>query len=159
MDEINIKNHQSLKKENKRTSTSNLKLIVIVGVLLVITIVMSNYFFSIISKNSIINAKFPTTDSASITQTQATNSQLLKIKNDKLAPNSDADSPDSDSAIVNTVMSFDDFRQESQNVLYRESDSSVVRETDKTKTVKRAPVISQEAFRTEAQNILYRETE
>lgn len=69
---------------------------------------------------------------------------------------SDLNSVD-ESSIVYAVISYDDFRQESQNILYRETDSSVVHETDNV--VNREPVLSQEMFRTEAKRVLYRETE
>ena len=121
--------------------------------LLVITIVMSNYFFSTISQNSNITTIFPTTDSVSLSHHQlVSNSQLLNMQNNISDLNRVPDSP-----IVDAVISYDDFRQESQNTLYRETDSSVVRETDNV--VNREPVLSQEMFRMEAKRVLYREAE
>lgn len=85
-----------------------------------------------------------------INETAADSSQLAKVKNNHNQANVEAKHVQAETAI-----SYGDFRQEAQNILYREPEASVSHVNLNTASIE--PAISHEDFRVEAKNILYRE--
>ena len=135
----------------KGSLLSHVKWFAIVGVLLLTTIFVSARFFSTIPQTSMVSVHVPVTVAThQINETAADSSQLAKVKNNHNQANVEAKHAQAKNAI-----SYGDFRQEAQNILYREAEASVSRVNLNTASIE--PAISHEDFRVEAKNILYRE--
>ena len=135
----------------KGSLLSHVKWFAIVGVLLLMTIFVSARFFSTIPQTSMVSVHVPVTVAThQINETAADSSQLAKVKNNHNQANVEAKHAQAKNAI-----SYGDFRQEAQNILYREAEASVSRVNLNTASIE--PAISHEDFRVEAKNILYRE--
>lgn len=135
----------------KGSLLSHVKWFAIVGVLLLMTIFVSARFFSTIPQTSMVSVHLPVTVAThQINETAADSSQLAKVKNNHNQANVEAKHAQAKNAI-----SYGDFRQEAQNILYREAEASVSRVNLNTASIE--PAISHEDFRVEAKNILYRE--
>ena len=135
----------------KGSLLSHVKWFAIVGVLLLMTIFVSARFFSTIPQTSMVSVHLPVTVAThQINETAADSSQLAKVKNNHNQANVEAKH-----AQAKTAISYGDFRQEAQNILYREAEASVSRVNLNTASIE--PAISHEDFRVEAKNILYRE--
>lgn len=135
----------------KGSLLSHVKWFAIVGVLLLTTIFVSARFFSTIPQTSMVSVHVPVTVAThQINETAADSSQLAKVKNNHNQANVEAKHAQAKNAI-----SYGDFRQEAQNILYREAEASVSRVNLNTASIE--PAISHEDFRIEAKNILYRE--
>ena len=135
----------------KGSLLSHVKWFAIVGVLLLTTIFVSARFFSTIPQTSMVSVHLPVTVAThQINETAADSSQLAKVKNNHNQANVEAKHAQAKNAI-----SYGDFRQEAQNILYREAEASVSRVNLNTASIE--PAISHEDFRVEAKNILYRE--
>ena len=135
----------------KGSLLSHVKWFAIVGVLLLTTIFVSARFFSTIPQTSMVSVHLPVTVAThQINETPADSSQLAKVKNNHNQANVEAKHAQAKNAI-----SYGDFRQEAQNILYREAEASVSRVNLNTASIE--PAISHEDFRVEAKNILYRE--
>ena len=135
----------------KDSLLSHVKWFAIVGVLLLMTIFVSARFFSTIPQTSMVSVHLPVTVAThQINETAADSSQLAKVKNNHNQANVEAKHAQAKNAI-----SYGDFRQEAQNILYREAEASVSHVNLNTASIE--PAISHEDFRVEAKNILYRE--
>lgn len=135
----------------KGSLLSHVKWFAIVGVLLLMTIFVSARFFSTIPQTSMVSVHLPVTVAThQINETAADSSQLAKVKNNHNQANVEAKHAQAKNAI-----SYGDFRQEAQNILYREPEASVSHVNLNTASIE--PAISHEDFRVEAKNILYRE--
>ena len=135
----------------KGSLLSHVKWFAIVGVLLLTTIFVSARFFSTIPQTSMVSVHLPVTVAThQINETAADSSQLAKVKNNHNQANVEAKH-----AQAKTAISYGDFRQEAQNILYREAEASVSHVNLNTASIE--PAISHEDFRVEAKNILYRE--
>ena len=135
----------------KGSLLSHVKWFAIVGVLLLTTIFVSARFFSTIPQTSMVSVHVPVTVAThQINETAADSSQLAKVKNNHNQANVEAKHAQAKNAI-----SYGDFRQEAQNILYREAEASVSRVNLNAASIE--PAISHENFRVEAKNILYRE--
>lgn len=135
----------------KGSLLSHVKWFAIVGVLLLTTIFVSARFFSTIPQTSMVSVHVPVTVAThQINETAADSSQLAKVKNNHNQANVEAKHAQAKNAI-----SYGDFRQEAQNILYREPEASVSHVNLNTASIE--PAISHEDFRVEAKNILYRE--
>ena len=135
----------------KGSLLSHVKWFAIVGVLLLTTIFVSARFFSTIPQTSMVSVHLPVTVAThQINETAADSSQLAKVKNNHNQANVEAKHAQAKNAI-----SYGDFRQEAQNILYREPEASVSHINLSTASIE--PAISHEDFRVEAKNILYRE--
>lgn len=135
----------------KDSLLSHVKWFAIVGVLLLMAIFVSARFFSTIPQTSMVSVHVPVTVAThQINETAADSSQLAKVKNNHNQANVEAKHTQ-----VETAISYGDFRQEAQNILYREPEASVSRVNLNAASIE--PAISHENFRVEAKNILYRE--
>ena len=135
----------------KGSLLSHVKWFAIVGVLLLTTIFVSARFFSTIPQTSIVSVHVPVTVvTHQINEAAADSSPLVEVKNNHIKANVEAKHAQAKNAI-----SYGDFRQEAQNILYREVEASVSRVNLNTASIE--PAISHEDFRVEAKNILYRE--
>ena len=135
----------------KGSLLSHVKWFAIVGVLLLTTIFVSARFFSTIPQTSMVSVHVPVTVAThQINETVADSSPLVEVKNNHIKANVEAKHAQAKNAI-----SYGDFRQEAQNILYREAEASVSRVNLNTASIE--PAISHEDFRVEAKNILYRE--
>lgn len=129
----------------------HVKWFAIVGVLLLMTIFVSARFFSTIPQTSMVSVHLPVTVAThQINETVADSSPLVEVKNNHIKANVEAKY-----AQAETAISYGDFRQEAQNILYREPEASVSHINLSTASIE--PAISHEDFRIEAKNILYRE--
>ena len=138
-------------KLEKGSLLSHVKWFAIVGVLLLMTIFVSARFFSTIPQTSMVSVHLPVTVAThQINETAADSSQLAKVKN-----NHKHDNVKSKHVQAETAISYGDFIQEAQNILYREPEASVSHVNLNTASIE--PAISHEDFRVEAKNILYRE--
>ena len=135
----------------KGSLLSHVKWFAIVGVLLLMTIFVSARFFSTIPQTSMVSVHLPVTVAThQINETVADSSPLVEVKNNHIKANVEAKY-----AQAETAISYGDFRQEAQNILYREPEASVSHVNLNTASIE--PAISHEDFRVEAKNILYRE--
>lgn len=135
----------------KGSLLSHVKWFAIVGVLLLMTIFVSARFFSTIPQTSMVSVHLPVTVAThQINETVADSSPLVEVKNNHIKANVEAKY-----AQAETAISYGDFRQEAQNILYREPEASVSHINLSTASIE--PAISHEDFRIEAKNILYRE--
>ena len=135
----------------KGSLLSHVKWFAIVGVLLLMTIFVSARFFSTIPQTSMVSVHLPVTVAThQINETAADSSPLVEVKNNHIKANVEAKHAQAKNAI-----SYGDFRQEAQNILYREPEASVSRVNLNAASIE--PAISHENFRVEAKNILYRE--
>ena len=135
----------------KDSLLSHVKWFAIVGVLLLMTIFVSARFFSTIPQTSMVSVHLPVTVAThQINEAAADKSQLAEVKNNHNQANVEAKH-----AQAETAISYGDFRQEAQNILYREPEASVSHVNLSTASIE--PDISHEDFRVEAKNILYRE--
>ncbi len=135
----------------KDSLLSHVKWFAIVGVLLLTTIFVSARFFSTIPQTSIVSVHVPVTVvTHQINEAAADSSPLVEVKNNHIKANVEAKY-----AQAETSISYGDFRQEAQNILYREAEASVSRVNLNAASIE--PAISHEDFRVEAKNILYRE--
>ena len=135
----------------KGSLLSHVKWFAIVGVLLLMTIFVSARFFSTIPQTSMVSVHLPVTVAThQINETAADSSPLVEVKNNHIKANVEAKY-----AQAETAISYGDFRQEAQNILYREPEASVSHVNLNTASIE--PAISHEDFRVEAKNILYRE--
>lgn len=135
----------------KGSLLSHVKWFAIVGVLLLTTIFVSARFFSTIPQTSMVSVHVPVTVAThQINEAVADSSPLVEVKNNHIKANVEAKHAQAKNAI-----SYGDFRQEAQNILYREAEASVSRVNLNTASIE--PAISHEDFRVEAKNILYRE--
>ena len=138
-------------KLEKGSLLSHVKWFAIVGVLLLMTIFVSARFFSTIPQTSMVSVHLPVTVAThQINETVADSSPLVEVKNNHIKANVEAKY-----AQAETAISYGDFRQEAQNILYREPEASVSHINLSTASIE--PAISHEDFRIEAKNILYRE--
>ena len=138
-------------KLEKGSLLSHVKWFAIVGVLLLMTIFVSARFFSTIPQTSMVSVHLPVTVAThQINEAAADSSPLAEVKKNHNQANVEAKH-----AQVETAISYGDFRQEAQNILYREAEASVSRVNLNTASIE--PAISHEDFRVEAKNILYRE--
>ena len=138
-------------KLEKGSLLSHVKWFAIVGVLLLMTIFVSARFFSTIPQTSMVSVHLPVTVAThQINETVADSSPLVEVKNNHIKANVEAKY-----AQAETAISYGDFRQEAQNILYREPEASVSHVNLNTASIE--PAISHEDFRVEAKNILYRE--
>lgn len=130
---------------------SHVKWFAIVGVFLLMAILVSARFFSTIPQTSMVSVHLPVTVAThQINETVADSSPLVEVKNNHIKANVEAKH-----AQTETAISYGDFRQEAQNILYREPEASVSHVNLSTASIE--PAISHEDFRVEAKNILYRE--
>ena len=135
----------------KGSLLSHVKWFAIVGVLFLTTIFVSARFFSTIPQTSMVSVHLPVTVAThQINETVADSSPLVEVKNNHIKANVEAKY-----AQAETAISYGDFRQEAQNILYREPEASVSHINLSTASIE--PAISHEDFRIEAKNILYRE--
>ena len=135
----------------KGSLLSHVKWFAIVGVLFLTTIFVSARFFSTIPQTSMVSVHLPVTVAThQINETVADSSPLVEVKNNHIKANVEAKY-----AQAETAISYGDFRQEAQNILYREPEASVSHVNLNTASIE--PAISHEDFRIEAKNILYRE--
>ena len=135
----------------KGSLLSHVKWFAIVGVLFLTTIFVSARFFSTIPQTSMVSVHLPVTVAThQINETVADSSPLVEVKNNHIKANVEAKH-----AQTETAISYGDFRQEAQNILYREPEASVSHINLSTASIE--PAISHEDFRIEAKNILYRE--
>ena len=138
-------------KLEKGSLLSHVKWFAIVGVLLLMTIFVSARFFSTIPQTSMVSVHLPVTVAThQINEAVADSSPLVEVKNNHIKANVEAKY-----AQAETAISYGDFRQEAQNILYREPEASVSHVNLNTASIE--PAISHEDFRVEAKNILYRE--
>ena len=105
----------------KGSLLSHVKWFAIVGVLLLTTIFVSARFFSTIPQTSMVSVHLPVTVAThQINETVADSSPLVEVKNNHIKANVEAKY-----AQAETAISYGDFRQEAQNILYREPEASV----------------------------------
>ncbi|OXL24800.1 hypothetical protein [Psychrobacter sp. DAB_AL32B] len=147
-------------KSSKGRSLNNVKFLSVLSIfcaLFLASVFIFDYFFSMNSQVAMINNTVSVvndgTANAQIEKTVATNAKRLETQDDTAV----------NAVKIRSAMSESDFRQEAQNMVFRDSEESKIRSIEiqrenlNSQAVRMNAALSDESFRVEAKKILYRE--